>query len=69
MTNKTGKAGKVVPLKKSKCPNCAKVASAKHHPFCSERCANLDLGRWLKEEYRNPTNEGPDAFMDGEEDA
>ena len=28
-------------------------------PFCSKRCANIDLGRWLKEGYRVPTDEGP----------
>ncbi|NQV83700.1 MAG: DNA gyrase inhibitor YacG [Rhodospirillales bacterium] len=69
MTKKTGPAGTVVPLKKSKCPNCAKLASAKYLPFCSDRCANLDLGRWLDGEYRIPTDEGPDAFADGDEDA
>jgi endogenous inhibitor of DNA gyrase (YacG/DUF329 family) len=24
-------------------------------PFCSERCKMTDLGRWLREEYRAPT--------------
>jgi endogenous inhibitor of DNA gyrase (YacG/DUF329 family) len=25
-----------------------------HAPFCSRRCQELDLGRWLKEEYGMP---------------
>ena len=28
-------------------------------PFCSKRCADIDLGRWLKESYVVPTDEGP----------
>ena len=31
----------------------------KYKPFCSKRCADIDLGRWLKESYRVPTDEGP----------
>ncbi len=38
----------------AKCPVCGKPAAAKFRPFCSARCANVDLGRWLGEEYRVP---------------
>ena len=34
-------------------------STADYRPFCSKRCANIDLGRWLKEGYRVPTDEGP----------
>ncbi len=64
--------GKVVPLKKGKCPNCAKPVAAGYRPLCSKRCSDLDLGRWLNGEYRIPTNEAPGegAFADdGEDDA
>jgi len=30
-------------------------------PFCSQRCADLDLGRWLKGSYRVETNEAPET--------
>lgn len=41
------------------CPTCGKPASeAKYRPFCGKRCADIDLGRWLKESYRVPTDEG-----------
>jgi endogenous inhibitor of DNA gyrase (YacG/DUF329 family) len=47
----------------SLCPICnAQVlprARNKAHPFCSTRCKLVDLGKWLDEEYRIPTVEGP----------
>jgi len=43
-------------IKPPKCPICGKPASAEHKPFCSRRCADIDLGRWLKEGYRIPAN-------------
>ena len=43
----------------AKCPICGKPAEAAHRPFCSRRCADIDLGRWLKEGYRVPTDERP----------
>ncbi len=43
----------------AKCPICGRPAETKFQPFCSKRCADIDLGRWLKEGYRVPTDEGP----------
>ena len=43
----------------AKCPICGKPDTAQYRPFCSKRCTNIDLGRWLKEGYRVETNEGP----------
>jgi len=43
------------------CPICKKVSVARFRPFCSERCADLDLGRWLKGSYAVPTDEPPDT--------
>lgn len=42
------------------CPICGKPAAQKHRPFCSARCAQIDLGRWLKGNYRIETEDGPD---------
>jgi endogenous inhibitor of DNA gyrase (YacG/DUF329 family) len=39
------------------CPTCERVATAhdpKVAPFCSARCQEIDLGRWLAEDYRIP---------------
>ena len=70
MARKSKQPDKVVPLKKGKCPTCAKPAVADYRPFCSKRCADLDLGHWLNGEYRIPTDEvpGEDVFADGGED-
>jgi endogenous inhibitor of DNA gyrase (YacG/DUF329 family) len=39
------------------CPICKKMSSQQFHPFCSSRCAQIDLGRWLGEKYTVPTDE------------
>lgn len=33
------------------CPMCKKPAEKAFRPFCSRRCADLDLGRWLNGSY------------------
>ncbi|MFZ5789803.1 MAG: DNA gyrase inhibitor YacG [Pseudomonadota bacterium] len=50
--------GKTAP-KAGRCPICGRPRSEKHRPFCSKRCAEIDLGRWLKETYRVETEEAP----------
>jgi endogenous inhibitor of DNA gyrase (YacG/DUF329 family) len=50
----------------AKCPTCGKAAvkprpENQAFPFCSERCRLADLGRWLNEEFRIPTDEAPDG--------
>ncbi len=42
MINKEPAAGKV-----ARCPTCRKPAVPEHRPFCSRRCADIDLARWL----------------------
>ncbi|CAA7622754.1 DNA gyrase inhibitor YacG [Magnetospirillum sp. UT-4] len=39
------------------CPVCGKPADAKFRPFCSRRCADVDLHRWLGGAYRVETDE------------
>jgi endogenous inhibitor of DNA gyrase (YacG/DUF329 family) len=36
------------------CPICSKETDAKYRPFCSRRCADVDLGRWLTGSYAIP---------------
>lgn len=36
------------------CPICGKPSVARFKPFCSSRCADIDLGRWLKGSYVIP---------------
>ena len=42
------------------CPMCNKVQDKKYRPFCSKRCADLDLGKWQTEAYTNPDVETDD---------
>jgi endogenous inhibitor of DNA gyrase (YacG/DUF329 family) len=49
-----------------KCSLCGKPQDPKYRPFCSRHCADIDLGRWLNEEYSIPVETIPDT--DGEGD-
>ena len=37
-----------------KCAICGKPVVPEFHPFCSARCKQVDLNRWLTESYRVP---------------
>ena len=41
----------------AKCPICGKPAVAASRPFCSKRCADVDLNRWLSGVYSVPVVE------------
>ena len=43
------------------CPICDKKTDQKYRPFCSRRCADLDLGNWLDDRYRAPGDTTADA--------
>jgi endogenous inhibitor of DNA gyrase (YacG/DUF329 family) len=45
------------------CPICGKPAAEASRPFCSERCRDVDLNRWLSNSYTIP------AAKDDDEDA
>ena len=38
--------------KKAKCPNCKKISKDPFTPFCSKKCAELDLMKWLTDEHQ-----------------
>jgi len=44
----------------SRCPICSDAAVKPHTPFCSRRCSQIDLGRWLDEAYAIPSEEAGD---------
>ena len=50
------------------CPICGRPRDPSHRPFCSKRCAEIDLGRWLKESYRVQTDESPEVVEHQEGD-
>ena len=63
------------PPEARKCAICGKPQHAAYRPFCSRRCANVDLGRWLKGGYSIPArpedetgNTAPDAEAPSNDD-
>ena len=44
-----------------RCPICRKPTVDRHRPFCSARCADIDLGRWFTEAYSIPGEAVDDA--------
>jgi hypothetical protein len=46
------------------CPICGTPADPARRPFCSKRCADVDLNRWLTGSYRVPTEEPADPGGD-----
>jgi endogenous inhibitor of DNA gyrase (YacG/DUF329 family) len=52
----------------SKCPICDKpLAEAAYRPFCSRRCADVDLHRWVSGRYAIPAVEAEEGPQDGDE--
>jgi len=49
------------------CPICGKLSVQKYHPFCSSRCADRDLHRWLGGVYVIPGSEPAELSEDGED--
>ncbi len=47
-----------IPLRRSgRCPICGKPTVQEFRPFCSKRCADIDLNRWLSDVYSIPATE------------
>jgi uncharacterized protein len=44
----------------AQCPICGKPVVHQHRPFCSKRCADVDLNRWLSGSYTVPVVEEED---------
>ncbi len=50
------------------CPICGKPSAQQAKPFCSKRCADVDLNRWLSGVYAVPTTESEDEDGIGAQD-
>ena len=61
VADKKKESADVIPLSLSGkgpgCPLCGKPVEVAFRPFCSKRCADRDLGRWLTEDYRIASDE------------
>jgi len=45
----------VIPLRSTRwCPMCGQLSDRRLYPFCSQRCADRDLNRWLSGAYSFP---------------
>ena len=53
------------PRRAKPCPICGKPAAEAVEPFCSPRCADVDLHRWLGGVYAVPAEP---AGSDGDEE-
>ena len=42
------------------CPICAKPSQQAYRPFCSKRCADIDLAHWLRGDYVVSDSAAPD---------
>lgn len=49
------------------CPMCGAETVAKYRPFCSKRCADLDLARWMNGSYAVPSQAPEDIERAAEE--
>ncbi|HEY8572822.1 DNA gyrase inhibitor YacG [Phenylobacterium sp.] len=52
----------------AKCPICRKPAVAEYRPFCSRRCADVDLQKWLTGSYAVPAVESDEGAQDDDFD-
>ncbi|MGZ3375029.1 MAG: DNA gyrase inhibitor YacG [Phenylobacterium sp.] len=50
------------------CPICDRPSSAEFRPFCSSRCADVDLHRWLSGRYSVPAAEDPENLDEDRSD-
>jgi endogenous inhibitor of DNA gyrase (YacG/DUF329 family) len=48
------------------CPICGAATDPSYRPFCSRRCADVDLARWLNGSYAVPGGQA-DADEDGDD--
>lgn len=48
----------------ARCPICSKPPVVEYRPFCSRRCADVDLQRWLTGAYAVPAEEDEDGLGD-----
>ncbi len=56
------------PTDKRACAICGRPRDPKYDPFCSKRCADVDLHRWLKGTYVIPGAERPSVERESDEE-
>ena len=62
-----GDNGVVTPLRPPRpCPECGRPSARETYPFCSKRCKDVDLNRWLSGAYAIPVTEAEENTGDGD---
>jgi endogenous inhibitor of DNA gyrase (YacG/DUF329 family) len=62
------KPANISPLRKPvDCPNCGIHSNRETYPFCSKRCADVDLNRWFSGSYAIPVAQSDDDFAESDE--
>ncbi len=56
-----------IPVSGHRCPICGKEAVQRYKPFCSKRCADIDLNRWFTGVYHISSEESSEGGDQGEE--
>jgi len=59
--------GKAAAADPKPCAICGKPRDPRYDPFCSKRCADVDLARWLKGTYVIPGGAAKGPESDDEE--
>jgi uncharacterized protein len=57
-----------LPGRARRCPICGRPALPQYRPFCSPRCADVDLGRWFQGDYRIATDDAPEEGSAADEE-
>ena len=65
---KDARTDDLVPMDGHACPICSKPTIVRYRPFCSKRCADVDLQRWFTGGYAVPVVEEDRSIDDGDED-
>ena len=65
-SNENAPAPAQKPASAKPCPNCGKPQVETWKPFCSKRCADVDLARWLKGSYAIPGKAATGDESEGE---
>lgn len=61
MPHPSDKSEKITPLRPRRpCPECGKPSTREFYPFCSKRCKDVDLNRWLSGAYVIPARADED---------
>lgn len=67
MTSKKSAAPRRKARVAGRCPSCNSPSTQEFRPFCSQRCQDVDLGRWMRGSYSIPTEQAPADAMPGDD--